>query len=217
MLFGRRPLLLAAPLIFIAGAFYAPLLLAFPYKAKIGRTTVWSVTPISSKIGNVLARSDALLAQSPLFDPPPPTSVYLTGGGWRWTILSVGASDSFALTRPLGGAIIVNSSAIDLDRVSRGRGLGTVRSLSGVIAHETTHNLIRRRYGMVQAIQLPQWLAEGYPDYVARESSLSDAQVAALRAANKDHPALPYFQGRRRVAATLAKSGGSVDDLFRQR
>lgn len=216
LFFGRRPVLLIAPMIFVASAFYAPQLLAFPHKAQIGRTTIWSVAPLRPKMGNVLSRSDALLMRSPLFAPPPPTSIFLTDGGWRWKLLSVGASDSFALTRPLGDAVVVNASNVDADRVERGHGLGAIRSLSGVIAHETTHILIRRRYGILRAMRLPQWLAEGYPDYVAEESSLSDADVAALRAAGRDHPALSYYVGRRRVADALAKNGGSVDDLFRQ-
>ena len=45
------------------------------------------------------------------------------------------------------------------------------RALSAVIAHEITHVLITDRIGLVDSIRLPSWVAEGYCDHVARESS----------------------------------------------
>ncbi len=72
----------------------------------------------------------------------------------------------------------------------------------------------RRHIGIITYQSKPVWLREGYCDYVAQESSLTASDVAKLKAMGRDHPALLYFAGRRRVAAELAANGGNVDALF---
>jgi hypothetical protein len=54
---------------------------------------------------------------------------------------------------------------------------------------------------------------EGYADYVARESTLSDADVARLRAQGRSDPAIFYHNARIRVSDALAH-GESVDRLL---
>jgi len=198
----------------LAGTSAAPQLLAFPYSAQIGGTRVYSERPIPPAMARVLARSHALLARSPLDDPALPGALFLTDGGWRWSLLALTSRGAFALRRPFRDAIIVNASDVAADRVDTGRAIGGRRSLSGVIAHETTHVLVARRYGEWRAAMLPVWKSEGYADHVARESSLGDADYARLRRSGEAHPALAYYEGRRRVEALLRRSGGSVDALF---
>ena len=43
---------------------------------------------------------------------------------------------------------------------------------------------------------------------------LAAADFAGLMKAGISHPAMPYYLGRRRVAAALAANGGDVDALF---
>lgn len=198
----------------------APQLLAFPYQARFGTTEVLSERPIDrAAMARVLARSNRLLAASPLADAGPAGQrILLTDGGWRWTFLALSSRSGFALTRPvsdaLSGAVIINRSDPSADLVSNGAAMGGRRTLSGTIAHERTHMLVRRRLGWLEAALLPQWKSEGLADHVAQESSLSESDVAILRRSGKDHPALPYYWGRRRVAAELARNGGNVEALL---
>jgi hypothetical protein len=92
--------------------------------------------------------------------------------------------------------------------------VGSARSLSAVLAHEFTHGIIRRRYGLAESILAPRWLVEGYADHVAQESSLTAAYVARLEASSGRHPALVYYRGRKKVEALLAANGNDVDALF---
>ena len=87
-------------------------------------------------------------------------------------------------------------------------------TLSGVIAHETTHIMIANHLGEVRSAMLPTWQQEGYADHVARESSLTDAEAAGLRKTDPGASALLYYDARRRVAAALSAKGGSVDAFF---
>ncbi|MEO6432567.1 MAG: hypothetical protein ABIO29_01125 [Sphingomicrobium sp.] len=200
--------LLAAPV-------FAPELLAFPYRATSADLKVFSEVPIDRRsLDAVTAKTLALVAASPLAEAHEQRRIFLTTGGWRWTWLALRERDSFGLSRPGRETIVLNRSDLAADRISNGSSLGNRRSLSGTLAHEICHGMTHRRFGIGSVWTKPAWLNEGYCDHVARESSLSDADVARLTAAGQSHPALIYYEGRRRVAAELARNHGDVDALF---
>lgn len=208
-----RGAVIAAALV-AAAPICAPQLLAFPYRAEAGATTVWSEAPLpAAALRPVLDDAARRVASSPLARMPEGRRIFLTSGGWRWRWLALGAQDSFALTRATG-AVVVNRSDLATNRVWNGAAIGGQRSLSAVLAHEACHGTERRRYGLTVQARTPAWLFEGYCDYVAGESSLSDADAARLEANQQPHPALVYYHGRRRVAQALAANGGDVDALF---
>ena len=201
----------------------APQLLAFPYSARSQGSVVWSEVPLpQSALDKVLNRKTALVAQSPLAEPHGETRhIFLTDGGWRWTWLALQSRDGFALSRGFTETIVVNRSSLADDSVVSGlrvhvdgKAVGGRRTLSGTLAHEFCHGMERRRFGPLVDLTKPTWLREGYCDYVAQESSLSEADVALLKSKRHSHPALPYYEGRRKVAAILARNGENVDALF---
>lgn len=197
----------------VAVPLYVPAVLAFPHKQQVGGTTVYSVKSIDPRLESEMARADALIAASPIAAPVK-RELFLTDGGWRWTWLSIGSGGSFAFGRPLTPAIVFNRVDVAADRIYNGAATAGDRTLSGTIAHETTHLLIANHFGALAAVMFPRWKQEGYADYVANESSLSDADAAKLIARGERVPALTYYEARRRVAAALKANGGSVDALF---
>ncbi|MDY0958479.1 hypothetical protein SOM26_07255 [Sphingomonas sp. CFBP8993] len=202
--------------ILVAGVVHVPAALAFPYRADFGRTAVLSERPIDrAAMGRVLARADDLLAASPINRSGLSRQLVLTDGGWRWDMLSIGARSSIAFRRPFAHALIFNRSSVAADRVTNGAPLGGVRTLSGTIAHEMTHWLVAEHIGEWAALRLPLWKREGYPDYVAQETSIRPEDEAMIRKLDPDARVLAYYEGRRRVAAELARNGGSVDALLR--
>lgn len=210
--FGR---IAGAVALLLAAVVVAPELLAFPHQAKLGRHRVHSETPITPALARLVARADARVSASALAEEGRAARIFLTQGGWRWRLLTLGASsNAFAITRPLGEPIIVNRSSAADDTVRIGRGGAGERTLSGVLAHEMAHGLVRGRFGLLADRRHPQWLIEGYCDHVAGESNLNDAEARALQAAGEVSPALVYYLGRRRVAAALARPGATVDTLF---
>ncbi|MCL4674124.1 MAG: hypothetical protein KJZ64_14590 [Sphingomonadaceae bacterium] len=213
---GRLPsLLLTGLALILASPLLAPQLLAFPHVAQVGSDRVYSEQAIDrAELERVVDRANALAAASPLARADEGRPVFLTDGGWRWRWLSVSASGAFALTRPLSKAVILNRSDVAKDRIYNGSVLAGERTLSGVIAHEKCHGMIRGRYGIVRASTFAQELVEGYCDHIAQESTLSAAQVATFARDYPDHPALPYYHGRRKVEAALHANGGSVEALF---
>ena len=212
MRIAQSMLLFVAALLGTATA--APELLAWPYSAEIGGTRIYSETPIPPEMRAVLARSDALVARSPLAEPGLDRRLFLSRGGWRWQLLALTSHGAFAFRRPFRDAIIVNASDVAADRVENGAPVGGTRTLSGVIAHETTHILVARRLGEARVFMMPGWKFEGYADYVAAESSLSDADYQRLRANGARRPAMFYYEARRRVAEALRRNGGDVGALL---
>lgn len=195
-----------------------PQLLLFPHRVMVGQTPVYSTRPLPPSIQTIIGEADARVRTSDLFMPEVRRRpVFLTEGGPRWTLLSLGAGDGFALTRPLGNAIVVNRSRVDINRVFNHAPVSGERSLSGVIAHERTHMLIRHRFGLFADRTLPNWMIEGYCDHVAGGGSVTDVQAETLRAMNPQPPALFYYDARKRVEALLNENGGSAEVLFADR
>jgi len=203
--------LLAAALLFL-GVTRVPAALAFPHRATLGSATVLSDRPIDPALGDRLVRANALVAAAGLEGSDRPHRIVLTDGGWRWQVLSLTAARAFGLRRPFSATLVLNRSDVARDRIYNG--LGRSRSLSGTIAHEMAHWLTAERIGEVRALQQPTWAWEGFADHVAQESTLSPAEAERVRAADPASVALAYFDGRRRVAAALARDP-SIDALFR--
>lgn len=198
-----------------ASALFMPELLLFPHHRIVGGVSLYSESPIPDEAAGVIQRSETRLRASALFlGEETFKPIFLTEGGWRWKVLSLGAGGAFGLTRPSTEAVVVNRSDFQSDRVSNGSPIAGERSLSGVIAHERTHTLIRRRFGVFADRVYPTWVREGYCDFIAGSSTLSDEQAAAMRAHNPRLPALIYYDARQRVAAVLGTNGGSVRKLF---
>ncbi len=214
---SARVLKALVPVVAIAatGPVFAPELLAFPHHAEVAGKQIYSVEPINEfQLTKIIERADALVATSPLARGTEERRIFLTDGGWRWNWLTVGAGNAFGIARALGEPLVFNSSNLRTDTVSNDSAIAGTRSLSGTIAHEITHGMIRREIGQIRALTAPTWLVEGYADHIAGESSLSDTEYASLEARGEQHPAIPYYEGRRKVAALLADNGGSIQKLF---
>ena len=197
------------------GPLFAPNLMAFPYRAQVGRHQVYSVTPLPPAIEGVVRIADSKVAASPSGSfRASDQSIFLTGGGWRWKWLAATRQNSFAITRAVNDAIIVNRADVANDEVHRRAMIGDRRSLSGVIAHEMTHASIRSHFGSMADWRYPSVLREGYCDFVAGEGSLTDAEARALLQQGAEHPALAYWTGRKRIEGELGSNGYDIDRLF---
>lgn len=199
----------------LASAVYTPQVLAFPYKAQFGETVVRSERPLPADFGKTIAAADALVAKSALYRGPVLRRIFLTDGGWRWRLMALQLDGTVAFTRPLGNLIVVSDADPVADSARNHIRFPGIRTLHDTIAHETTHILLNDHFGVMRAAQFPRWKVEGYADYIAGTSSLSDARAALVRKQDPYHPALVYYEGRKRVAAALARDP-NVDHLFQR-
>ena len=212
---GRAGLILGAVLLLLASPLLAPQLLAFPYKQQTAIGTIWSEEPLSTEmIAQTVHDTQVLLTRTPLATASESRPIFITNGGWRWQWVANRSADAFAITRPFSSAVVVNRTDERTGLVDNGRPVGGERALSQVLAHEFTHGLIYRNYGIARAIRFPDWKVEGYADHVAGRSTLDAEEVERLEAEGSDHPAISYFQSRQRVERILRANGGSPDALF---
>lgn len=73
-----------------------------------------------------------------------------------------------------------------------------IRTLSGVISHETTHTLVRNYLGLLPYLFVSKWKNEGYCDYIADESSypFDKGMEEFCRHQNDKSPSFEYFKFR---------------------
>lgn len=159
-----------------------------------------------------MAKADALIEQSAIYKPDDyATDIFISDGGWRWRLATLGGQSSFAISRPWSNAIIINKTDMKAGIVNG------VRTLPAIIAHERTHGLIYNHFGRLRAIMLPKNKVEGYSDYVAQESTLSDATYADHVRRGDAHPAMLYYEGRKLAEDALDRRKLTVDQFFAEK
>jgi hypothetical protein len=199
------------------------LLLCFPqvlfgHQVSSGNLTVYSREPLDQNINVVLDRVQQRLATSPLNSADVKPKIFLTNSFRSYSVLSVyiGANSFGKGYAALNtNNVFINKSDTANDLVFRNAPDRNQRSLSGVIAHEITHLLIRRRYGYWRNLTMPAWKREGYAEFVAGGSTLDYETGVRLWKANQgDGAGYQYFKYYMVVKYLLEHDKLSVDDLF---
>ena len=199
------------------------LLLCFPqvlfaHEISYRNLRVYSREPIGENIYAVLDRVESRLATSEINDSKVQPKIFLTNGFSLYAVLSLYlGSNSFGkgyAALPTNN-IFINKSDLAKDLVYRNSVANNERILSGVIAHEITHFLIRKRFGYWRNLTMPTWKKEGYAEYVAGGSTLSyEAGVKMWKTNPKDGAGYRYFKYYMLVKYLLEHDKLSVDDLF---
>ena len=188
----------------------------FAYETSQGNVHVYSQQPLDENIGRVLDSAQARLVRSEIYNGDKERRVFLTGSHGFYTFFSNKAYRSFANSVPLFNNILVNRSDVAADRVYLDRPIRNNRSLSGVIAHEITHLLIRERYGVARSVlSIPTWKNEGYCEYIAVDTTITfEDGVKLWREDPQDDSKYAYFKYHQMVKYLLDDEKISVDDLF---
>jgi hypothetical protein len=179
---------------------------------------VYAREPLGENIKSVLEAADARLAKSPIYDGETTERIFISDTYAFYTFLSPFQRKAFANTMPTVGNIRVGVIDANRDLVFRDSPDDNQRSLSGVIAHEVTHNLIRRRFGLISSYtSLPSWKDEGYCEYVAGETTISFEEGKRRWKENPhDHSKYAYFKYHQMVKYLLDEEKISVEELFRR-
>jgi hypothetical protein len=199
------------------------LLLCFPqvlfaHEISYRNLKVYSREPLDQDIYAVLDRVDSRLAKSEISNQDVKPKIFLTDSFSLYALLSLYlGSNSFGkgyAVLPTNN-IFINKSETAKDLVFRNAPANSERSLSGVIAHETTHLLIRKRFGYWRNLTMPTWKKEGYAEYVAGGSTLVyETGVKIWKANPKDAAGYQYFKYYMLVKYLLEHDKLSVDDIF---
>ncbi|MBV9243102.1 MAG: hypothetical protein JO314_13975 [Acidobacteria bacterium] len=188
----------------------------FGYSAKYEHNFhVYSREPIPAEIQQVLERAETKLQASPLYTDNFERRLFLTGGWGIYAFLTNKAYRSFGSSVPLLDNIMLTKSDIANDRMFVNRTDHDSRSLSGVIAHEVTHLLLRHRLGTLKAMMLPTWKNEGYCEYVAGESTISlEEGIKRLREDPRDDATYRYVKYHLMIKYLIEHEHMSVEQIM---
>lgn len=182
----------------------------FPHRVEVGGLTLWSDAPFRPEDGRlVLEKAASKLASCTLADPAVHHDIFVCNTRWRRALLMAGAPGAGGACYDgiphvfLSGAQVEENLLIN----RAGRPVAGERTLDYFIVHEIAHHLTWRSCRWLDYRRLPEWIREGYADYVARGSALArPGAVAAYLAGAEEmnQPArAPYLRYNLLVAHCL--------------
>ncbi|MDG3003817.1 hypothetical protein [Paludisphaera mucosa] len=179
--------------------------------------TLYSSRPIPPAAAERLGKARDLIDRCELAAPGRTERIFLCNSPWLYRFFAPLSGGAFAVSAPLTDNVFVAAADLDADVACSLAAEYRTRAFTGLVAHEATHGLIRRRLGLWRASRLPLWLVEGYCDYVAGGGSFPEAEGRRLDVAGETHPspAFRYFQYRMRVTRLLEQEHRTFDDLAR--
>ena len=196
----------------------------FAYRVAYGRYQVWSDRPIEPQIRGVLDDVTRRISRSAIYSPDQRFRIFICNDPWRLALYSerfnsgmAGAADTaFARNVYLRRADIPRNRLIPASGWSAAKMAD--RPLSYYIAHELTHVMESRAFGRGSSVRYPDWLNEGYADYVAKAGEFDMAANArALRAgafAMNPKASGLYRRYHLEVAYLLDRQGMTIRELY---
>lgn len=190
----------------------------FAYQISHDNFKVYSREPLDPNIQAILDGVEAKLSASGINDKGLKPRIFICNSHGLYAFLSLYVgSNSFAKGYPVlpTSNVFVNKSDVAHDLVFRGARADRERSLSGVIAHEVTHLLVREKFGYLKNLTLPAWKQEGYSEYVAGGTLLDYGTGARRWRENPaDDSGYRYFKYYMLVKYLIDVKKLSVEEVF---
>lgn len=195
----------------------------FAYSHSYRGFMIASDKPIDPAIDKVLDDVRRRLSTSTLYQDGEPFRIFLCNSSWRLRFFVYNANLGGGTIYPTRN-IFIRESDIAANKVVAPNGGNLLdeqnRPLSYFIAHEATHMLELRRFGLVTMFQSPFWLVEGYADVVGKGGDFDIERNRNLLI--KGDPLLSEKMGRnglyRRyqlmVATELRRPDANIERLF---
>jgi hypothetical protein len=189
----------------------------FRYSLTHRNFTVHMRELVPHEITRVLDRVHLLLSASSLNDGVLHHDIYIINS-YRLSRYLFLKDVGFGANAKLGNTFIVNADpANDVARCDQhGPDDKRIRTLSGTIAHEITHALIKRHVGLLAQRRIPSWLKEGYCDVIGDGSAIDEREGLALVESGSwaSKPGIAYFRYRLVVDYLLNGKGITIDELI---
>jgi hypothetical protein len=153
----------------------------FPYIVRADNLVLHSDRPFSEAAARgVLKSATAKLARSALYSSAREHNIYICNSQWRQRIFfnkDYGAGG--VAQYPITANVFLRDARIEDNRLDSPSGtpvMGT-RTLDYFVAHEVTHQLTGNALGPLRFFRSPQWVLEGYADYVGKGNAFDYAET----------------------------------------
>ena len=173
----------------------------FAYNVSAKGVTIYSPAPLPAETTARIEEAMALVGRSELAVPGRRERIFVCNNPWLFRLFAPVSPRAFATSWPVSDNIFIAQSDLVKNVTSSMAENYNRRSFSSVAAHEITHGLIRHRLGLIRSVRLPAWVAEGYCDYVAKESSFPEEKGFQLLRDGAEDPSdsFRYFVFRQMV------------------
>jgi hypothetical protein len=218
-----RILLIGAILFVIWAGLLATPQPLFSFSVRAQNLVLHSDRPFSQAAGeHVLEIARRKLTRSPLYSGRREYHVFICNSRWRQVLFfnkDYGAGG--VAQYPLSRQVFLREARVEHNRLISpgGNPVLSDRTLDYFVAHEITHQLTGADIGPLRFYRLPQWVREGYADYIGKGDSFvyNDARRALLAGApemdwNKSGL---YSRFHLLVAYLLDRQHWSVEQLLR--
>lgn len=192
--------------------------LLFAHSQTIGQITYYADEPLPTEIVTVSELAVERLHKSPTFTSNDRLHVFIAKSLWRRVILIPASLNAYGATNTWTGNVVLGRCDIRKNVAFNGQPQWNERPLHEVIAHECTHELLRRRVGFVQYLSIPTWKNEGYCEYIAGGGSFDRARgVTMLVSGQEDNsPAFRYLKYSMAVTELLQQCKKNHVECLRQ-
>ena len=203
------------------------LLLCFPqplftWSTEADNLALYSDSPFTAQAGGkLLAAIQSRLSRSPLYSRADSHAIFICNSSWRRRLFFWPDPNAGGLNySPLSSNVFLVGADIAANRLIKPSGKADIlgRGLDHFVAHEIAHTLTCRAVGFWEYRRLPDWVKEGYAEYVARGPQFNcDASLAAFLAGapEMNQPALaPYRRYELLVGFLLEKKGWTLQRLL---
>jgi hypothetical protein len=215
----RRSLLvlLMTTVVYLSALMYPQPL--FAYEIRHGGLSIHTTEPIPDAMHATLSRALARLQRSPLFARAGAVHVFICQDQRTFALFArqnyrVGGVADWLV----GQHAFLRESDVYNDRLisPSGTPVSADRPLSYFVAHEAMHIAITRHVGRARYSQLPQWLDDGYADYIARDIDYPET-LRRMKAGDRElDPARSglYLRFQLMVAYLLERKGVAIEALL---
>jgi hypothetical protein len=191
----------------------------FAHDMRRDRLTLHSTTALPDTMQTTLDRTLTRLQRSPLYAAAGDIHVFLCH---EQTMFALFARQNYRAGGVadwlVGQHAFLRESDMHNDRLisPSGTPVAADRPLSYFIAHETMHIAIARHVGRTRYSRLPQWVDDGYADYVARDINYVVALQKLKEGARELDPQRSglYLRYQLMVAYLLEKKRMSLEQLL---
>jgi len=187
----------------------------FAHSVSAEGITIYSRHPLPRETTQRISEIAALVARSELAVPGRQEKVFLCNSPWVFRLFCPRSSGAFGAAISVTDHVFVAQADLTSNVARRTAPNYNTRAFSPLVAHEITHGLIRKRLGLIWAFRLPDWVDEGFCEYVAGEGSFPEDEGLRLLAAGERHPssAFRYFVYRQMVTYLIDRRGLSFPQV----
>lgn len=188
----------------------------FAYELRYAGIALHADRPIPDAMRATLERVRARLDRSPIAEPGRVQDVFICMSRWRFALFARNNYRVGGIANVyIGQQVFLRESDMAHDRLigPGGQPVAADRPLSYFITHEIMHIEQGRRIGRLAYLRLPQWVDDGYADFVGRDIDLGQALQAFKSGARELDPARSglYLRYQLMVAYVIDKQ--RVDPL----